>query len=70
MTKYIKIKTCYIKLDQLLKYAGVAETGGHAKELIQSGLAVVNGEACTMRGKKLFPGDIVEIEDYRLQVEG
>jgi len=70
MTKYIKIKTCYIKLGQLLKFAGVAETGGHARDLIEEGLVKVNGHQCTVRGKKLFPGDKVEIEDYELLIEG
>ena len=59
----IPITTEFIRLDQLLKLAGAAETGGHAKELIQSGLVRVGGEPCTMRGKKLRPGDIVSLDD-------
>lgn len=62
MKETIKIRTEFIKLDQLLKFAGVAETGGRAKELATSGRALVNGEPCAVRGKKLRPGDAVEWE--------
>lgn len=55
----IRINTDFIKLDALLKFAGLCETGGEAKELIQGGAVKVNGEVCTMRGKKLHPGDEV-----------
>ena len=48
----ILIHTEFIKLDALLKYAGLCETGGEAKELVQGGAVKVNGEVCTMRGKK------------------
>ena len=61
-TEKVKIKTEFIKLDQLLKFAGLCDTGGFAKELIQQGAVKVNGEVCTMRGKKLRPGDVVEVE--------
>ena len=53
----IEIKTEYIKLQDLLKFAGVMDTGGMAKEVIQAGEVKVNGEVCTMRGKKMRPGD-------------
>jgi len=53
----IRITTEYIKLEAALKLAGIVETGGEAKEEIQQGNAMVNGEVCTMRGKKLHPGD-------------
>ena len=56
----IAITTEYIKLDALLKYAAVVGTGGEAKQLIAEGLVGVNGETCTMRGKKLYPGDRVD----------
>ena len=65
----VKIQTEWIKLDALLKFAGVTETGGEAKEAIQAGDVKVNGENCTMRGKKLRPGDIVELEDVELTVQ-
>ena len=55
----VAITTEFIKLDALLKFAGVAETGGEAKEAVQAGDVKVNGEVCTMRGKKIRPGDDV-----------
>lgn len=57
----ITIKTEFIRLDQFLKLANVAQGGGEAKMLIQSGDVNVNGETETRRGKKLRPGDLVEI---------
>ena len=62
----ITITTEFIKLQDLLKFAGLVETGGEAKERIQGGEALVNGEPCTQRGKKLRPGDQVRFagEDY------
>ena len=53
----IKIKTEYIKLRDLLKFAGAVETGGDAKMIILEGRVTVNGAICTMRGKKLRPGE-------------
>lgn len=61
--KEITIDTEYIKLDQLLKYADIAQTGGHAKFLIKDGHVKVNNEVCTQRGKKIFKGDRVDIEN-------
>ena len=49
----IKITTEFIKLDQFLKFVGIAETGGHSKEIVLEGAVKVNGEVCTQRGKKL-----------------
>lgn len=57
----IQITTELIKLDSLLKFANVCETGGMAKEAVQCGDVLVNGEVCTMRGKKIRPGDVVEV---------
>ena len=65
----VKIKTEFIKLDSLLKFAGLCDTGGFAKELVQQGAVKVNGEVCTMRGKKIRPGDTVEVDRYRVEVE-
>ena len=65
----IKINTEFIKLEALLKFAGVVETGGEAKLAIQDGEVKVNGEPCTMRGKKLRPGDRAELDDIVLIVE-
>ena len=58
-THEIKIHTEFIKLQDLLKFAGAVETGGDAKLIVQEGRVTVNGELCTMRGKKLYPGDRV-----------
>lgn len=55
----IPITTEFIKLESFLKLSGAAETGGMAKLWIQDGEILVNGEVCTMRGKKLRPGDRV-----------
>ena len=65
----VKIQTEFIKLDALLKFAGVTETGGEAKEAIQAGEVKVNGEVCTMRGKKLRPGDVVALVGVELTVQ-
>lgn len=65
----IKISTEFIKLEALLKFAGLAETGGEAKRLIEEGRVSVNGEPCTMRGKKLRPGDSLTLEGHELTVE-
>ena len=53
----VNIGTEFIKLDAALKYANAVESGGFAKTVIQEGEVKVNGEVCTMRGKKLYPGD-------------
>lgn len=53
----VVIGTEFIKLEAALKYANATESGGMAKAVIQDGLVNVNGEVCTMRGKKLYPGD-------------
>ena len=60
----IKIETDFIKLDSFLKLAAVVQTGGQAKMMIADGMVKVNGEVCTMRGKKLRKDDVIEIEDY------
>lgn len=57
--KTITITTEFIKLQDVLKFANLVETGGEAKERIQAGEVSVNGEVCTMRGKKIRPGDDV-----------
>ena len=54
-------KEDFIKLDSLLKFADMASTGGHAKIMIQNGEVLVNGEVCTMRGKKLYNNDVVAV---------
>ena len=64
----IKISTDFIQLQSLLKFKGISETGGQAKEFIQDGIIRVNGEVCTARGKKIRPGDVVTAfgTDYRI----
>ncbi len=64
----IAITTEFIKLQDLLKFAGLVETGGEAKERIQAGEALVNGEPCLQRGKKLRPGDSVQFAGEELTV--
>ena len=56
-SKLLPIETEFIKLDAALKYAALVATGGEAKEVIAEGMVTVNGEPCTMRGKKRRPGD-------------
>ena len=58
--KNLPINTPFIKLESALKLANAVYSGGEAKALIQQGEAKVNGEVCTMRGKKLVAGDEVE----------
>ncbi len=62
-------ETEFIKLDQFLKLAQVAQTGGEAKYLIQTGLVRVNGQVETRRGRKLYHGDVVEFEGDEMVVE-
>ncbi len=64
----INISTDFIKLDSLLKFSALAETGGEAKIMIEEGLVSVNGEICTMRGKKCYPGDIIEVQRQKIRV--
>ncbi len=65
----ISINTEFIKLDALLKFAAAVGTGGEAKTVIAEGLVKVNGEVCTMRGKKLRPGDLVEFDRFSFEIE-
>lgn len=63
----IEITTEYIKLDQLLKFSQIAENGAMAKEMIWDEIISVNGEVCTMRGKKIRSGDVV-VADFEDEV--
>lgn len=65
----VSIDTEFIKLDSLLKLANVVSSGGEAKIIIQEGEVLVNGEPCTMRGKKLRPGDVVTPPGVEILVE-
>jgi len=64
----IAIKSEFIKMDSLLKYAGLCMTGGEAKSLIEEGCVLFNGKVCTMRGKKVRPGDEVSLGDDLLKI--
>ena len=61
MKQEIKITTPYIQLDQLLKFSGIALSGGEAKEMIFAGIVDVNGVTASERRKKIYSGDIVII---------
>lgn len=65
----IEITTEFIRLDALLKYSALSQTGGEAKLLIQDGEILVNGEVCTQRGKKIRAGDTVEVGKVLLTIE-
>ena len=64
----IEITTEYIKLQDLLKFSAIASTGGEAKIMVQEGLVRVNGEVCTIRGKKIRPGDYVLVNGQHYTV--
>lgn len=64
----ITITTEYIKLQDLLKFAAAVETGGEAKLVIQEGDVTVNGEVCTMRGKKCRAGDVIELDGQSVEI--
>lgn len=66
--KEIVIETEFIRVDQLLKYASIASTGGEAKIIIQEGMVKVNGEVTLQRGKKIRHGDIVEVNDIKFEI--
>ena len=69
MVEKIKIKTEFIKLEALMKYASLVNSGGEAKMLIQDGQVSVNDEVCTMRGKKIRSGDKVSFNKKEVVVE-
>jgi len=64
----VPLTTEFIKLDTLLKFAGVTDSGGQAKLLIREGLVLLNGEVVTQRGRKIRPGDVVELSDPRARI--
>ncbi|MBR2806171.1 MAG: RNA-binding S4 domain-containing protein [Oscillospiraceae bacterium] len=66
--KDFKLRGDYITLGQLLKAENLVEDGAMAKEVIKEGLAKVNGEVDTRRGKKLYPGDVVEFEGNEIKI--
>ena len=64
----VAITTEFIKLQDFLKFCNAVESGGMAKTFVQEGEVTVNGEVCTMRGKKLRPGDVVQFNGEAWQV--
>lgn len=67
--KEIKIDTEFIKLEQLMKFGSMVQTGGEAKRLINQELVLVNGEICTQRGKKIRSGDEVQFDGETYKVK-
>ena len=65
----IKLREEFIKLGQVLKAAGLVESGVEAKEVIQNGLVLVNGEIDERRGRKLYDGDIVVFDGEEIKIE-
>ena len=65
----ITISGAFIKLDALLKFANLVSSGGEAKLRIAGGEVLVNGEACTLRGKKLRPGDRVTLDGETVEID-
>ena len=66
----IIIKDEFIKLGQALKLAGVVESGVEAKLCIQDGFVMVNGEVELQRGKKLYPGDVIDFDEEEFVIVG
>ena len=64
------IHTEHIKLDQLMKLCGLAESGGRAKEFVQEGSVMVNSVICTQRGKKIHDGDVIQYKNNTVTVKG
>ena len=65
----IEIRDEFITLDNLLKFSGIAETGGEAKLMVIEGYVSLNGEVCTQRKKKIYKGDKIQIDDVEIQVK-
>ena len=67
--KVIKLREDFIKLGQALKAVGYVESGVEAKDVIQNGLVLVNGEIDTRRGRKLYDGDVVLFDGEEIKIE-
>lgn len=65
----IEIRDDFIKLGQALKLGNMVSSGVEAKIHIQDGEVLVNGEVCTMRGKKLVPGDVISFDSHDMRIE-
>ena len=68
-TQPLTIHTEFIKLQDAMKYANIVYSGGEAKQLILDGQVKVNGEVCTMRGKKLYGGDVFSFMGGKYRIE-
>jgi ribosome-associated protein len=68
VSRQIAIRGETIRLGQLLKLAGIVDSGGEARELLASGPVMVNGAPETRRGRQLHPGDTVHLDDHELLV--
>ena len=69
MMEVIKLREEFIKLGQALKAVGFVESGVEAKDVIQNGLVLVNGEIDTRRGRKLYAGDVVVFDGEEIRIE-
>lgn len=67
--EHLKLRDEFIKLGQALKACGMVESGVEAKEVIQNGLVLVNGEIDTRRGRKLYAGDVVSFDGEEIKIE-
>ena len=65
----VVIYSDFIKLQDAMKFASLVATGGEAKQLILEELVKVNGEVCTMRGKKLYPGDVFSFDGSQYVIQ-
>lgn len=69
MMKNVKIKGEFITLQQLLKVESIISSGGEIKYYLQENTVLVNGERETRRGRKLYPGDVVKVEDLEINFD-
>jgi len=70
MEKTIPISTPFIRLDAALKFSDIVQSGGEAKLMIQDGQVSLNGEVCTMRGKKCVAGDRITVDHVTISITG
>ena len=68
MKETVHIHTEYIQLDQVLKLVGLIQTGGQIKPLLEEGQITINGEVATAKRKKIYPGDVIHVEDVEITV--
>ena len=68
-TRTVKLSRIPVELHKILKFENLAVSGGEAKHMIAEGRVTVNGKIETRKQKKIYPGDVIEIEGYRLEME-